>query len=147
MATGVEPKPGVMLSAGTTVLAVVFESFCWTVSTLLRVVYPPIGPVNVGDAVTKTIVMLLGVDALDCKLCGVSELSAEAIESDVSEIDCANVPSTVAVAVSGGDVLPTPAMEIPVSTLDWVALEVSRGGKAAVTCNVVATVDIMVVCE
>jgi len=134
---GLEPRPWVMLSVDKTVLdatagtPVGVDWFCCAVSII--VVYPPIDPLKVGEAVTKTIAILLGLDALDPTVTVDVELSTEAIEKGSSELGC--------------ELLGTAAIESPISDFDSVLPAVLRGGNGAVTCIVLSTVTILVVCE
>lgn len=115
-----------MLSAGTTVFGAVggvagaLDWLCCAVS--FKVVYPPIGPLKVGEAVTKIIVMLLGVASSDTLV---------TVDSAV----CREVESW------------TEATEMNDSELDGTLLSESRGVAGAVTCIVVSTVTMLVACE
>ena len=111
--------------------AVAFDWFCWAVPS--RVVYPPTGPLKVGEAVTKTIVMLLGLDALALAAEVDNGVSTEAMVKDDAELDCA--------------LLGTAAIDNPSSELDCEALAVSSGGNGAVTSIVVSTVTMLVAWE
>lgn len=96
-------------------------------------VYPPISPVKVGEAVTKTIVILLGADALDSTVGVEGTLSTDTFDIGDTEFSC--------------ELLRTAAIENPASELDVEALGVSDGAEEAVTCTVVSTVTISVVRE
>lgn len=128
--SAIELSPLTTLSATVCAAAVPLAWFCCAVS--LSVVYPPMGPLKVGEAVTKIMVMLLGDGALDSAASAEAELLAEAVEEDDSEFDC--------------ELLEAAAIEKPASELDAELLAVSEGGNAAVTCIVVSTVTMFVVC-
>jgi len=130
--SAIELSPFTTLPATVCAAAVPSAWFCCAVS--LSVVYPPMGPLKVGEAVTKIMVMLLGDDALGSVAAEEAELLAEAVgEEDTSEL--------------GWELLEAAALEKAASELDAELLAVSEGGNAAVTCIVVSTVTMSVVCE
>lgn len=129
--SAIELSPLTMLSEAVCTVPVPFDWFCCAVS--LSVVYPPVGPLKVGEAVTKIMVMLLGDDALDSVVSTDAEVSIEAVEEDGSELS--------------SELLEAVAFARLVSKSDVELLAMSKGVDAAVTRTVVATVTMFVVCE
>jgi len=129
--SAIELSPLTMLSEAVCTAPVPFDWFCCAVS--LSVVYPLVGPLKVGEAVTKTMVMLLGDDALDSVVSTDAEVLIEAVEEDGSEL--------------GSELLEAAALARLASTSDVELLAVAEGVDAAVSCTVVSTVTMFVVCE
>lgn len=123
--SGIELSPLTILSAPVCAAGAVPLSW-FRCAVSLSVVYPPTGPLKVCEAVTKTMVILLGDDTLgldsgSVAVSAAAELLAGAVGVDTSELDGEAVEAAAAIG-KGASVLE-----------DAVLLAVSEGGNAADT--------------